>query len=70
MVRKKEYLLRIDADLWEEIQRWAEDDLRSVNGQIEYILRRAVSSHRREMGHSEQPSEDPSQNIKPRGSDT
>jgi len=70
MARKKEYLLRIDGDLWEEVQRWAEDDLRSVNGQIEFILRRAVSSHRREMGPAEQSPQDPSQNIKPRGSDT
>ena len=38
MARKKEYLLRIDGDLWEEVQRWAEDDLRSVNGQIEWII--------------------------------
>jgi hypothetical protein len=49
MARKKDYLLRIDADLWDEIQRWAADDLRSVNGQIEYILRRAVSQHRRDI---------------------
>jgi hypothetical protein len=49
MARKKDYLLRIDADLWNEIQKWAADDLRSVNGQIEYILRAAVSHRRREL---------------------
>ena len=54
MARKKEYLLRIDGDLWEAIQRWAEDDLRSVNGQIEFILRRAVSQRRRELPSKEE----------------
>lgn len=54
MARKKEYLLRIDADLWEEIQRWAEDDLRSVNGQIEFILRRAVSQRRGDLPSKEE----------------
>lgn len=48
MTKKKEYLLRIDVNLWNEIQKWAADDLRSVNGQIEYILSRAVSQHRKD----------------------
>jgi hypothetical protein len=39
---KKSYLLRIDPDLHEALQRWAADELRSVNAQIEYLLRRAV----------------------------
>jgi hypothetical protein len=39
---KKSFPLRIDQKLWEEIQRWAKDELRSVNGQIEYLLREAV----------------------------
>ncbi len=46
MPSKKEYLLRIDQKLWDELQKWAADDLRSVNGQIEFILRRAVSQFR------------------------
>jgi hypothetical protein len=50
MAGKKEYLMRIDADLWNELQRWASDDLRSVNAQIEFLLRRAVSQHRKELG--------------------
>jgi hypothetical protein len=46
---RKSFLLRINADLWEEVNRWAADEFRSVNGQIEYILRRAVDerTHRR-----------------------
>jgi len=47
MATKKTYLLRIDPDLWNELQRWAADELRSVNGQIEYILRQAVKDRRR-----------------------
>ena len=45
---KKKFLLRINPDLWTEIERWANDEFRSVNGQIEYLLRQAVSKHKRE----------------------
>jgi hypothetical protein len=40
---KKQFLLRLPPELWAELNRWAQDELRSVNGQIEYILRQAVS---------------------------
>ena len=39
---RKAFLLRMDPRLWEELQRWAQDELRSVNGQIEFLLRQAV----------------------------
>lgn len=39
---KKQVLLRLAPSLWEEIAAWAEDDFRSINGQIEYILNEAV----------------------------
>jgi hypothetical protein len=39
---KKPVLLRIDPELHEGLQRWAADELRSVNAQIEYLLRRSV----------------------------
>jgi hypothetical protein len=39
MSEKKSFLLRLDRDLYDELRRWAEADLRSVNGQIEYVLR-------------------------------
>ncbi len=42
MAEKKPILLRIPPDLWESLSRWARDDLRSVNGQIEFLLREAV----------------------------
>jgi len=46
MAARKQYLLRIDPELWAELERWARDELRSVNGQIEYVLRDAVSRRR------------------------
>jgi len=48
MSTRKPFLLRLPPDLWEAVNRWAKDDLRSVNGQIEFILREAVKRRRRE----------------------
>ena len=42
MASRKPFLLRIAPDLWDDLEAWARDELRSVNGQIEYILRQAV----------------------------
>jgi hypothetical protein len=39
---RKPFLVRIDPGVLEALQRWAADDLRSLNGQIEYLLRRAL----------------------------
>jgi hypothetical protein len=39
---RKSFLLRIDASVLEGVQRWANDDLRSLNAQIEYLLRDAL----------------------------
>jgi len=47
---RKTFLLRVDPGLWREIERWAADELRSVNGQIEFILREAVRRGRRPGG--------------------
>ena len=44
---RKSFLLRIDAALWKEIEAWAAAELRSVNGQIEFLLRQAVQKRRR-----------------------
>jgi hypothetical protein len=49
MAQKKDFLLRIDPALWQELQAWAADELRSVNGQIEFILRRAIETHGRKV---------------------
>jgi hypothetical protein len=43
MATRKAFLLRIDPAVLEAIQRWADDDLRSLNGQIEFLLRRALT---------------------------
>lgn len=42
MAERKAYLLRIDPELWAEIERLAQAELRSVNGQVEYLLREAL----------------------------
>ena len=46
METRKSLLLRIDPRLWKELEAWAEQELRSLNGQIEYLLRDAVQRHR------------------------
>jgi hypothetical protein len=43
MADRKPFLLRIDKTVLDALQRWADDDLRSLNGQIEFVLRRALS---------------------------
>lgn len=42
MAERKSFLLRVDPELLDAVQRWANDDLRSLNGQIEFLLRRAL----------------------------
>ncbi len=48
MEERKSFLLRIDPGLWKELETWAQQELRSVNGQIEYLLRQAVQKRKRE----------------------
>lgn len=43
MAERKAFLLRIDPALWEELERWAAEELRSANGQIEWVLKQAVA---------------------------
>jgi hypothetical protein len=45
--QRKSYLLRINEDLYGELNRWAEQEFRSLNGQIELILQRAVEERRK-----------------------
>jgi hypothetical protein len=44
---KKQVLLRLSSALWEDLASWAEDDFRSINGQIEYLLHEAVSQRKK-----------------------
>ncbi len=50
MSEKKSILLRLSPRMWEEISKWADDEFRSVNGQIEYILSEAL--RKRNSAHS------------------
>ena len=42
MAQRKPFLLRLDPEIFARMQRWADDDLRSLNAQIEFVLRRAL----------------------------
>lgn len=50
---RKSFLLRIPLDLWKDLEKWAANELRSVNGQIEYLLRQAVEKHKRSQTEDE-----------------
>ena len=45
---KKQVLLRLSASLWNDVAAWAEEDFRSINGQIEFLLSEAVRKHKNE----------------------
>ena len=49
MGERKPFLLRIDREVLDAVQRWADDDLRSLNGQIEFLIRRALQENGREV---------------------
>lgn len=53
MAEKKAFPLRINAQVLDAVQRWADDELRSVNAQIEYVLREAL----RKQGRLRKPEE-------------
>lgn len=50
---KKKFLLRLDAELYDALEKWAADELRSVNAQMEYILKEAVRKAGRLPGKEE-----------------
>jgi hypothetical protein len=50
MAKKKSFLLRIDPEVYDQLQRWADDEFRSVNGQIEFLLRDALKKSGRGNG--------------------
>ena len=55
MTKRDSFLLRIDPQILNALRRWADDDLRSVNGQIEFLLRRALGEARRLPTKSKKP---------------
>lgn len=55
MPERKSYLLRLPNELLDELNRWAKDDLRSLNAQIEFVLREAVRKRRGNDFNSQNP---------------
>ncbi len=53
MAERKAFLLRLDPRIYADLKRWADDELRSVNGQIEFLLRRAL----RDAGRLKRPTD-------------
>jgi len=65
MAERKPFLLRIDPGLWAELEAWAADELRSVNGQIEYLLKQAVAKRK---GRTDAPEGATAEEARPAGS--
>ena len=61
---RKAFLLRLPHELWKELERWAGEELRSVNGQIEYVLRQAVIKHRSASGEGKDSQDDSGDKVK------
>lgn len=55
MGEKKKFLLRLDTELYEALERWAADELRSVNAQMEYLLKEAARKAGRLPKEREEP---------------
>jgi hypothetical protein len=55
MAERKPFLLRLDPGLWAELEAWAQAELRSVNGQIEYLLRQAVQKRQGQSLPTDEP---------------
>ncbi len=51
---RKSFLLRLPPELWKELEKWAADELRSVNAQMEYVLRQAVAKRKSKAKREEQ----------------
>jgi hypothetical protein len=70
VAERKKFLLRLDPDVYAAVQRWADDELRSVNAQVEFALRQALRAAGRQVrnprraaaagqGHAESPGQEP-----------
>ncbi|MEN6559674.1 MAG: hypothetical protein ABFD52_02710 [Acidobacteriota bacterium] len=55
MADKKKFLLRLDAELYDALEKWAADEMRSINAQMEYVLKEAVRKARRLPRGQEKP---------------
>jgi hypothetical protein len=54
MKSRKSFLLRINPDLYEALEAWAQQELRSINGQIEFILKKAVRKRGKSIADTDQ----------------
>jgi hypothetical protein len=54
-MERKQFLLRIDPELWKELEKWAANDLRSVNAQVEWLLREAARTRRGSRTRQDRP---------------
>lgn len=69
MADRKPFLLRIDSELLDAVQRWANDDLRSLNGQIEFLLRKVLRQEGRLVEDSAGTGARPAKKPAPRDDD-
>jgi hypothetical protein len=65
MADRKSFLLRIDRAVLDALQRWANDDLRSLNGQIEFVLRRALDQAGRKVASTDTATPSPGDDGEP-----
>ena len=59
MPERKSFLVRLDPELLDALRRWADDDLRSMNGQLEFILRKALRDANRGVAKEDKPAPGP-----------
>ncbi|MDA0752809.1 MAG: Arc family DNA-binding protein [Verrucomicrobia bacterium] len=53
MAKRKAFLLRMNPKLWDELEAWAQEDMRSVNGQMEFLLKQAVNKRKNQQSKHE-----------------
>lgn len=61
LAKRDSFLLRIDPKVLAELRRWADDELRSLNGQIEYLLRQSLQQAGRACSKQGEPADKPNQ---------
>jgi hypothetical protein len=59
MAERKSFLLRLNLETWKELERWAAEEFRSVNGQIEFLLHEAIRRERKKKPGAESPTAAP-----------
>jgi len=64
MMEKKKFLLRIDDNIYAALEKWAADDLRSINAQIEFLLKQALTKSNRLNENRTKTDPDPDKTIK------